>query len=56
VVERLTAKLAEMTGRRVRVSVTVDPSLIGGIVAKVGDTVFDGSVLSRLKELREVWG
>jgi F-type H+-transporting ATPase subunit delta len=55
-VERLTATLAEATGRRVRVSVTVDPSLIGGIVAKVGDTVFDGSVLSRLKELREVWG
>ncbi len=55
-VERLTAKLVEATGRKVRVSVTIDPSLIGGIVARVGDTVFDGSVLSRLKELREVWG
>jgi F-type H+-transporting ATPase subunit delta len=56
VVERLAEKLAAATGRRVRMSVTVDPGLIGGLVAKVGDTVFDGSVLSRFKELREVWG
>jgi len=54
-VERLTEKLAAVTGKRLRVTVTVDPSLIGGLVAKVGDTVFDGSVLSRLQDLREAW-
>ena len=40
----------------VQPQVVVDPSLVGGVVAKVGDTVFDGSVASRLQELREAWG
>ena len=54
--DRLTAKLAEATGRSVTVRAVVDPSVIGGVVAKVGDTVFDGSVRSRLQDLREAWG
>lgn len=55
-VERLAAKLSSATGKRVRPEVIVDPELIGGIVARVGDTVFDGSVRTRLQDLREVWG
>ena len=53
---RLEARLAEVTGKRVQAKVVVDPSVLGGIVTKVGDTVFDGSVRSRLQELREAWG
>jgi F-type H+-transporting ATPase subunit delta len=53
--ERLAARLSEVTGKRVRLHVTVDPSVVGGLVAQVEDTLFDGSVRSRLLELREAW-
>jgi F-type H+-transporting ATPase subunit delta len=55
-VRRLEEKLSAATGKRVKAKIVVDPSLVGGLVAKVGDTVFDGSVKSRLQELREAWG
>lgn len=50
---RLAEALSRATGRAVEVKVIVDPRLIGGIVAKVGDEIFDGSVRSRLDEARE---
>jgi F-type H+-transporting ATPase subunit delta len=49
----LAAALSKATGKRVEVKVLVDPSVIGGIVAKVGDTVIDGTVRRRLEQLRE---
>jgi F-type H+-transporting ATPase subunit delta len=55
-IERLTAALNSATGRRVQVKVVIDPTVIGGLVAKVGDTVLDGSVQNRFTELREQWG
>lgn len=55
-VARLEAKLAETTGKRVTAKVVVDPTMVGGIVTKIGDTILDGSVKSRLQDLREVWG
>jgi F-type H+-transporting ATPase subunit delta len=55
-VERLEEALATATGKRIQVKVVVDPSVIGGVVAKVGDTVLDGSVQHRFSELREQWG
>ena len=55
-IARLTDKLSAATGKRVKTRVIVDPNVVGGVVAKVGDTVFDGSVASRLQELREAWG
>jgi F-type H+-transporting ATPase subunit delta len=54
--DKLTARLESATGRRVKPRVIIDPTLIGGVVAQVGDTVFDGSVRSRLQDLREAWG
>jgi F-type H+-transporting ATPase subunit delta len=51
--KKLAAALARATGRPIEVRVVVDPSVVGGIVAKVGDEVFDGSVRSRLEEARE---
>lgn len=53
--ERLTTKLSEVTGKAVKLNVIVDPSVVGGLVAQVEDTLFDGSVRSRLLELREAW-
>jgi F-type H+-transporting ATPase subunit delta len=55
-VDKLAAKLSAVTGKNVQPKVIVDPKLVGGVVAKVGDTVFDGSVANRLQELREAWG
>ena len=40
----LQVRLSEATGRQVQVEATVDPSLIGGLVAEIGSTVYDGSV------------
>lgn len=52
-VERLVAALARKTGKQLEPKVIVDPSVIGGIVARVGDTVIDGSVQKRLSGLRD---
>jgi F-type H+-transporting ATPase subunit delta len=49
---RLEEALSRATGREVEVKVVVDPSVVGGIVAKVGDEVFDGTVRARLQEAR----
>jgi F-type H+-transporting ATPase subunit delta len=50
---RLAEALKASTGIDVEVVVVVDPSVMGGIVTQIGDTVIDGSVRSRLTQLRE---
>jgi F-type H+-transporting ATPase subunit delta len=45
--------LKKVAGQEVQVEVKEDPSLIGGVVAKIGDLVLDGSVKSQLQSLRE---
>ncbi len=50
--DRLRRALSERTGMEVRLEVTVDDSLIGGAIAKVGDLVFDGSIRAQLHDLR----
>jgi F-type H+-transporting ATPase subunit delta len=40
-----------VTGKQVTIAKRVDPSLLGGVVTRVGDHVFDGSLKNRLKEL-----
>jgi F-type H+-transporting ATPase subunit delta len=49
---RLRAALANATGKQVDLKVVVDPSVVGGVVATVGDTVIDGSVRTRLDQLK----
>jgi F-type H+-transporting ATPase subunit delta len=44
---------AGVSGQRVRLDVRVDPSLIGGVVARVGSRVFDGSIVRQLARVRE---
>lgn len=51
--ERLAEALGKATGKKITVKVTVDPSVLGGIVAQIGDTVIDGSVRGRLEQLKE---
>jgi F-type H+-transporting ATPase subunit delta len=50
--DRLAKALEDATGKQVEVKVVVDPSVLGGIVAQVGDTVIDGSVRRRLGQLK----
>lgn len=45
--------LAEATGRTVNLSTRVDPSIIGGLIARVGSTVYDGSVTSHLQRMKQ---
>jgi len=53
---RLAEALSRATGRTVDVKVVVDPSVIGGVVARVGDEVFDGSIASRLEDAKQALG
>ena len=48
----LTGRLEQMTGGRVELETTVDESLLGGLVVRVGDRLIDGSVRGRLERLR----
>lgn len=50
---RLADALSHATGKKVAVKVVVDPSVIGGVVARVGDTVIDGSIRRRLEQAKE---
>jgi F-type H+-transporting ATPase subunit delta len=50
--DRLKAALANATGKAVNLKVIIDPSILGGIVATVGDTVIDGSVRTRVDQLK----
>jgi F-type H+-transporting ATPase subunit delta len=46
------ARLSEITGKQVIVQQRVDPDILGGLIAKIGDTLIDGSVRSRLTALK----
>jgi F-type H+-transporting ATPase subunit delta len=50
--DRLRAALANATGRTVTLKVVVDPSVLGGVVATIGDTVIDGTVRTHLDQLK----
>jgi F-type H+-transporting ATPase subunit delta len=51
--QMLAEALSKATGKQVSVKVVEDPSILGGVVATVGDTVIDGSIRHRLEQLRE---
>jgi F-type H+-transporting ATPase subunit delta len=51
--DALAQAFAHVTGRRVQVTTGVDPALIGGVVARIGSVVYDGSVRRQLERLRE---
>lgn len=53
--DRLADAVAKATGRQVEVKVVVDPSVLGGLVTTVGDTVIDGSVHTRLEQLKQTF-
>ena len=48
-----TERLGASLGRQIDLSTAVNPDLIGGAIVRVGDTIYDGSVLNRLEQLRK---
>lgn len=51
-IRELTTRLERSTGGRIALEVEIDPSLLGGLVVRVGDRMIDGSIRGRLERLR----
>jgi F-type H+-transporting ATPase subunit delta len=49
---RLATALGHATGKQIELKVIIDPSVLGGLIAQVGDTVIDGTIRTRLDQLR----
>jgi F-type H+-transporting ATPase subunit delta len=50
--DAIEASLARVTGRTVRLATAVDPAIIGGVVARIGSTIYDGSVTRQLQKMK----
>jgi F-type H+-transporting ATPase subunit delta len=53
--KRLAAAISRATGKQIDLKVVIDPSVLGGVVTTVGDTVIDGSIKSRLEQLKHAF-
>jgi F-type H+-transporting ATPase subunit delta len=51
-VQAIQSRLAGLTGKQVQLSTNVDPALIGGMITRVGSTVYDGSIRTQLEKMR----
>ena len=51
--DRLEGTLSSLTGKKVRIDFATDPELIGGVVTRIGSTVYDGSVRNQLQQIKE---
>src|SRR5690606_23305237 len=51
--EALSRRMSEYVGKKIRLIEVTSPELLGGVIARVGDLVMDGSVLTRLRRLQE---
>jgi F-type H+-transporting ATPase subunit delta len=51
--DALQANLARATGRKVQLDTRVDEGIVGGAVARLGSTVYDGSITRQLERMRE---
>jgi F-type H+-transporting ATPase subunit delta len=49
--QKLAGRLESVTGKKIEARYTVDPTLVGGLVVRVGSTVYDGSVRAQLDRL-----
>jgi len=52
--KELATTLAKLTGRKIEMKYALDPALLGGVVVRIGDTIYDGSLRSRLNEMRNL--
>ena len=54
--DKIRERFSKVTGKEVHVNSEKDPSLIGGLVAKIGDTLYDGSIRTQLYAIKEMLG
>jgi F-type H+-transporting ATPase subunit delta len=52
--ERITARLTQLLGKQVVLTSEINPDLLGGLVVRLGDTVYDGSLAGQLNRMRSV--
>ena len=52
-VKAIESSLAQMTGRTVVLETKIDPTIIGGVIARIGSTVYDGSITRQLQKMKE---
>ena len=52
-VKKLVDAISSYSGKEIEVNVTIDPSIIGGIVTRIGSTVIDGSIQTYLNQIRQ---
>ena len=52
-VKKLVNAISSFSGKKIEVNVTIDPSIIGGIVTRIGSTVIDGSIQTYLNQIRK---
>ncbi len=50
--KEMAVTLARLTGKKIETKFALDPALLGGAVVRIGDTIYDGSLRSRLNEMR----
>ncbi len=50
----LEAQLSRLSGKKAKLKFTIDESLLGGVVARLGSTVYDGSVRGQLERLKRL--
>jgi F-type H+-transporting ATPase subunit delta len=53
VIQEIRRKLEDVTGKQVVLNVKIDSNLIGGVVVKSGDLIYDGSVKSQLEKIED---
>ena len=52
-IDAIGARIGERTGRRVELTTSVDPEILGGVVLRVGNAILDASIRNRLEQLRK---
>ena len=51
--EEIANQLSKKLGKKVKLDSVIDPSIVGGVVVRVGDTVYDNSVVGQLQQVRQ---
>ena len=51
--EQLSRAMEQVSGKRVQLRFRIDPRILGGVITRVGDTIYDGSVRQQLQQMRE---
>lgn len=51
--EKLASELAALSGKRIRLNFTTDPALLGGLVVRIGNRIYDASIVTQLRQFKQ---